>query len=106
MKKSSRVFCLGNVVVRQCTCEPALSNFFTNGFMQHILIFLWFQDEGDYPRRKRPSAMTLPHLIRPVKEITQEELDNICETVRDKVYNRVTVRIIHIVQAAILKMAY
>ncbi|KAH0621493.1 hypothetical protein JD844_022857, partial [Phrynosoma platyrhinos] len=48
------------------------------------------EDEMDAPRRKRPSAMALPHVIRPVEEITQEELDNICETVRDKVYNRVT----------------
>ncbi|XP_074857420.1 cell division cycle-associated protein 7 [Carettochelys insculpta] len=40
-------------------------------------------------RRSRPGAMALPHIIRPVEEITEEELDNICETVRDKVYNQV-----------------
>ncbi|XP_026552829.1 cell division cycle-associated protein 7 isoform X2 [Pseudonaja textilis] len=49
------------------------------------------EDERDTPRRKRTSAMTLPHIIRPVEEITEEELDNICETVKEKVYNRATV---------------
>ncbi|KAJ7345634.1 hypothetical protein JRQ81_001584 [Phrynocephalus forsythii] len=48
------------------------------------------EDEMDAPRRKRFSAMTLPHVIRPVEEVTQEELDNICQTASDKVYNRVT----------------
>ncbi|KAG8124911.1 putative Cell division cycle-associated protein [Naja naja] len=48
------------------------------------------EDERDTPRRKRTSAMTLPHVIRPVEEITEEELDNICETVKEKVYNRAT----------------
>ncbi|KAL8183482.1 UNVERIFIED_CONTAM: hypothetical protein K2H54_042373 [Gekko kuhli] len=48
------------------------------------------EDESDTPRRRRSGAMTLPHIIRPVEEITQEELNNICETARDKVYNRVT----------------
>ncbi|XP_054827395.1 cell division cycle-associated protein 7 [Eublepharis macularius] len=47
------------------------------------------EDEMDTPRRRRSGAMTLPHIIRPVEEITEEELNNICETVRDKVYNRV-----------------
>uniref|UniRef100_A0A8D2LXT5 Cell division cycle associated 7 n=1 Tax=Varanus komodoensis TaxID=61221 RepID=A0A8D2LXT5_VARKO len=46
-------------------------------------------DEMDTPRRKRCGPMTFPHIIRPVEEITEEELNNICETVRDKVYNRV-----------------
>ncbi|XP_053122863.1 cell division cycle-associated protein 7 isoform X2 [Hemicordylus capensis] len=48
------------------------------------------EDEMDAPRRRRSGAMTLPHIIRPVEEVTTEELNNICETVRDKVYNRVT----------------
>uniref|UniRef100_A0A8D0DXW1 Cell division cycle associated 7 n=1 Tax=Salvator merianae TaxID=96440 RepID=A0A8D0DXW1_SALMN len=48
------------------------------------------EDEADTPRRRRSNGLTLPHVIRPVDEITKEELDNICETVRDKVYNRVT----------------
>ncbi|XP_033023862.1 cell division cycle-associated protein 7 isoform X3 [Lacerta agilis] len=46
------------------------------------------EDESDGPRRK--SSMTLPHVIRPVEEISEEELNGICETARDKVYNRVT----------------
>nr|XP_034991046.1 cell division cycle-associated protein 7 isoform X2 [Zootoca vivipara] len=46
------------------------------------------EDESDGPRRK--SSMTLPHVIRPVEEITEEELNGICETARDKVYNRAT----------------
>ncbi|XP_020666633.3 cell division cycle-associated protein 7 isoform X1 [Pogona vitticeps] len=48
------------------------------------------EDEMDAPRRKRWSAMTLPHVVRPVEAVTQEDLDNICQTARDKVYNRVT----------------
>ncbi|XP_066492604.1 cell division cycle-associated protein 7 [Tiliqua scincoides] len=47
------------------------------------------EDEIDTPRRKRSSGMTLPHIIRPVEEITAEELNNICEIASDKVYNRV-----------------
>ncbi|XP_077773130.1 cell division cycle-associated protein 7 isoform X2 [Podarcis muralis] len=46
------------------------------------------EDESDGPRRK--SSMTLPHVIRPVEEISEEELNGICESARDKVYNRVT----------------
>ncbi|XP_048342828.1 cell division cycle-associated protein 7 [Sphaerodactylus townsendi] len=48
------------------------------------------EDEMDTPRRRGSGAMTLPHIIRSVEEITEEELANICETARDKVYNRVT----------------
>ncbi|XP_053554427.1 cell division cycle-associated protein 7 [Bombina bombina] len=48
-------------------------------------------EEDNYvPRRSRPSAMTLPHVVRPVDEITQYELDRICSNVREKVYNRAT----------------
>ncbi|XP_061464451.1 cell division cycle-associated protein 7 isoform X2 [Rhineura floridana] len=46
------------------------------------------EDEIDTPKRKR--AVTLPHVICSVEEITEEELNGICETARDKVYNRVT----------------
>ncbi|XP_062974675.1 cell division cycle-associated protein 7 [Elgaria multicarinata webbii] len=46
------------------------------------------EDEMDTPRRKRYSTLTFPHVVRPVEEITKEELNNICETARDKVYNR------------------
>ncbi|XP_068101603.1 cell division cycle-associated protein 7 isoform X2 [Hyperolius riggenbachi] len=47
-------------------------------------------DESYVPRVRRHSSLTLPHIIRPVDEITEEELDAICVTVRDKVYNRST----------------
>ncbi|XP_075789758.1 cell division cycle-associated protein 7 isoform X2 [Pelodiscus sinensis] len=48
-----------------------------------------YLEEIRTPRRSRPGAMALPHVVRPVEEITEEELDNICETARDKVYNQV-----------------
>ncbi|XP_044159481.1 cell division cycle-associated protein 7 isoform X1 [Bufo gargarizans] len=48
-------------------------------------------DEENYvPRYRRQSSMTLPHIIRPVEDITEEELDGICFNAREKVYNRVT----------------
>ncbi|NXS59413.1 CDCA7 protein, partial [Brachypteracias leptosomus] len=40
------------------------------------------------PRRGHRGAMAFPHIVRPVEEITAEELDNICGSARDKVYNR------------------
>lgn len=49
----------------------------------------YLEQEIRTPRRSRPGAMALPHVVRPVEEITEEELDNICETARDKVYNQV-----------------
>ncbi|XP_027020191.1 cell division cycle-associated protein 7a [Tachysurus fulvidraco] len=52
-------------------------------------------DDDDYepePRRRRTynGVLAIPHVVRPVEEITQAELDNICTNVREKVYNRVT----------------
>uniref|UniRef100_A0A8C8SKP3 Cell division cycle associated 7 n=1 Tax=Pelusios castaneus TaxID=367368 RepID=A0A8C8SKP3_9SAUR len=47
------------------------------------------EQEMRTPRRSRPGTMALPHIVRSVEEITEEELDNICETARDKVYNQV-----------------
>ncbi|XP_063789516.1 cell division cycle-associated protein 7 isoform X2 [Pseudophryne corroboree] len=48
-------------------------------------------DEDYYvPRVRRQSSMTLPHIIRPVEDITEEELDAICVIGSDKVYNRAT----------------
>ncbi|KAB0403840.1 hypothetical protein E2I00_017786 [Balaenoptera physalus] len=44
--------------------------------------------EDDMPRSRRPGSMTLPHVIRPVDEVTEEELDNICNNSREKIYNR------------------
>ncbi|KAM3916969.1 cell division cycle-associated protein 7 [Leptodactylus fuscus] len=48
-------------------------------------------DEDHYvPRYRRQSSLTLPHIIRPVEDITQAELNAICFNVREKVYNRAT----------------
>ncbi|XP_069839050.1 cell division cycle-associated protein 7 isoform X2 [Dendropsophus ebraccatus] len=48
-------------------------------------------DEDNYvPRYRRQSSLSIPHIIRPVEEITQEELDAICVNAREKVYNRAT----------------
>ncbi|KAM9305038.1 cell division cycle-associated protein 7 [Gastrophryne carolinensis] len=47
-------------------------------------------DETYIPRVRRQSSLTLPHIIRPVEDITEEELNNICVNGREKVYNRVT----------------
>ncbi|XP_063284716.1 cell division cycle-associated protein 7 [Pelobates fuscus] len=47
------------------------------------------EDETYVPRRSRPS-MSIPHVVRPVEEITEEELRRICFNVREKVYNRST----------------
>ncbi|XP_023657440.1 cell division cycle-associated protein 7a [Paramormyrops kingsleyae] len=53
-----------------------------------------FYEEDDEPgeprRRGYQGALAIPHVVRPVSEVTQEELNNICFTVRDKVYNRCT----------------
>lgn len=40
------------------------------------------------PRSRRPGSMTLPHIIRPVEEVTEEEIRNICSNSREKIYNR------------------
>ncbi|XP_069589268.1 cell division cycle-associated protein 7 [Ranitomeya imitator] len=48
-------------------------------------------DEDHYvPRFRRQGSLTMPHVVRPVEDITQEELDGICVNGREKVYNRVT----------------
>uniref|UniRef100_A0A8D0HMI3 Zinc-finger domain-containing protein n=1 Tax=Sphenodon punctatus TaxID=8508 RepID=A0A8D0HMI3_SPHPU len=47
-------------------------------------------EEMQRARRGRPGALTLPHIVRPVEEIMEEELDKISESARDKVYNRAT----------------
>ncbi|RXM27081.1 Mitogen-activated protein kinase kinase kinase MLT [Acipenser ruthenus] len=46
--------------------------------------------QGEPRRRSYTGAMTIPHIVRPVEEITEMELDNICFNVREKVYNRAT----------------
>ncbi|XP_045336192.1 cell division cycle-associated protein 7 isoform X3 [Leopardus geoffroyi] len=47
-----------------------------------------YMNEDDVPRNRRAGSMTLPHIIRPVEEITEEELENICNNSREKIYNR------------------
>lgn len=46
--------------------------------------------EVDVPlrRRSRPSILAIPHVVRPVEDITQEELENISFSAKEKVYNR------------------
>ncbi|KAL0593778.1 Cell division cycle-associated protein 7 [Plecturocebus cupreus] len=46
-------------------------------------------NEDDMPRsRHARSSMTLLHIIRPVEEITEEGLENICSNSREKIHNR------------------
>ncbi|XP_036176142.1 cell division cycle-associated protein 7 isoform X1 [Myotis myotis] len=47
-----------------------------------------YLNDDDMPRGRRPGSMTLPHVIRPVEEITEEELENICNNSREKIYSR------------------
>lgn len=44
--------------------------------------------DDDMPRSRRPGSMTLPHVIRPVEDVTEEEIRNICSNSREKIYNR------------------
>uniref|UniRef100_A0A8C0I761 Cell division cycle associated 7 n=1 Tax=Bubo bubo TaxID=30461 RepID=A0A8C0I761_BUBBB len=48
----------------------------------------YLEHEARTPRRGHRGAMAFPHIVRPVEEITAEELNNICGSARDKVYNR------------------
>lgn len=51
-------------------------------------------EEVDEPaqsrRRSYNGAMAIPHLVRPVEDITEAELEGICFNVREKVYNSST----------------
>lgn len=49
-----------------------------------------FMNEDYTPRSRRPGSMTLPHVIRPVEEVTEEELENICNNSREKIYSSST----------------
>ncbi|KAG8559609.1 hypothetical protein GDO81_017392 [Engystomops pustulosus] len=49
-----------------------------------------YDDESYVPRYRRQSSLTIPHIVRPVEDITQEELSAICVNAREKVYNRAT----------------
>lgn len=38
-------------------------------------------------RRSYNGVMAIPHVVRSVEEVTEDELDNICTNVREKVYS-------------------
>ncbi|MEE6472110.1 hypothetical protein FKM82_009477 [Ascaphus truei] len=49
-------------------------------------------EEEETPRRRRaprPSALAAPHVVCPVDEITEDDLKNVADSVKDKVYNSV-----------------
>ncbi|XP_044141425.1 cell division cycle-associated protein 7-like [Bufo gargarizans] len=49
-------------------------------------------EEGEPIRRRRStrsSIHTIPHVVRPVEEITEDELTNVADNVKEKVYNTV-----------------
>uniref|UniRef100_A0A672QNN3 Cell division cycle-associated protein 7-like n=1 Tax=Sinocyclocheilus grahami TaxID=75366 RepID=A0A672QNN3_SINGR len=48
------------------------------------------EEEKEPRRRSYNSTLTIPHVVRPVEEITEAELDNICLNAREKIYNRAT----------------
>ncbi|XP_069792332.1 cell division cycle-associated protein 7-like [Narcine bancroftii] len=45
--------------------------------------------EPDVPlrRRSRPSILAIPHVVRPVEDVSQEELENISLSAKEKIYN-------------------
>ncbi|TNN58970.1 Cell division cycle-associated protein 7 [Liparis tanakae] len=53
-----------------------------------------YYEEGDFPAQPRcrsfKGATAIPHVVRPVDDISEAELQSICGNVRDKVYNRAT----------------
>ncbi|TRY90447.1 hypothetical protein DNTS_011810, partial [Danionella cerebrum] len=49
-----------------------------------------YEEEEGEPRRRRFSTLTIAHMVRPVEDITEAELNNICFNVREKTYNRAT----------------
>ncbi|XP_056320791.1 cell division cycle-associated protein 7a isoform X2 [Danio aesculapii] len=49
-----------------------------------------YEEEKEPRRRSYNSSLTIPHVVRPVEDITEAELDNICINVREKAYNRAT----------------
>ncbi|XP_048390631.1 cell division cycle-associated protein 7a isoform X2 [Stegostoma tigrinum] len=46
------------------------------------------EDEVPLRRRSRPNILTIPHVVRSVEDITQEELENISFSAKDKIYSR------------------
>ncbi|XP_004081807.1 cell division cycle-associated protein 7 [Oryzias latipes] len=51
-----------------------------------------YYEEVDEPPRRRSynGTKAIPHVVRPVEEISEVELQNICHNVREKVYNSST----------------
>ncbi|GAA6231184.1 cell division cycle-associated protein 7 [Lates japonicus] len=47
-------------------------------------------EEYDEPLRRRSFIKAIPHVVRPVEDITEAELQGICQNAREKVYDRVT----------------
>ncbi|KAG8000662.1 Cell division cycle-associated protein 7 [Nibea albiflora] len=51
----------------------------------------YFEEYDEPPRRRSfNGTKAIPHVVRPVDEITELELDRICHNVREKVYNSST----------------
>ncbi|XP_041807063.1 cell division cycle-associated protein 7a [Chelmon rostratus] len=51
----------------------------------------YFEEYDEPPRRRSfNGAKAIPHVVRPVDDITESELQNICHNVREKVYNSST----------------
>ncbi|KAJ0005654.1 hypothetical protein NQD34_015548 [Periophthalmus magnuspinnatus] len=51
----------------------------------------YYEEADEPPRRRTYSGMkAIPHVVRPVEEITELELEHICNNVREKVYNQST----------------
>ncbi|KAG7464023.1 hypothetical protein MATL_G00182880 [Megalops atlanticus] len=49
------------------------------------------EEEWREPRRRSYNGvLAIPHVVRPVEEITEAELNNICSTASEKIYNRAT----------------
>ncbi|XP_061827594.2 cell division cycle-associated protein 7a isoform X1 [Nerophis lumbriciformis] len=50
----------------------------------------YFEEVDEPPRRRSfNGTKALPHVVRPVEEVTQEELEGICYNVREKIYHTV-----------------
>ncbi|KAF7668756.1 hypothetical protein LDENG_00284120 [Lucifuga dentata] len=51
----------------------------------------YYEEVDEPPRRRTFSGMkAIPHVVRPVEDITEAELQRICHNVREKVYNSST----------------
>ncbi|XP_028993621.1 cell division cycle-associated protein 7a [Betta splendens] len=51
----------------------------------------YYEEDDEPPRRRSYSgAKAIPHVVRPVEDITEAELQHICHNVREKVYNSST----------------